>query len=99
MLAEADPGQPAEGLVGAAASLFRPGSKPGQALECKRAHTSLKIPLLGFSPGPGYGRQLGGPAQGRVGVQGQREQATDKPGSRSPGLLGALVLGSRFLVL
>lgn len=65
MLAEAGPGpsQSAESLVGAATSLFGPGSKPGQALECERAHTNLKIPLLGFSSALEYGRQLGGPAQ------------------------------------
>lgn len=47
--------------MGAAASLFGPGSKPGQAMECERAHASWEIPLLVFSPGPGYERHLAGP--------------------------------------
>lgn len=49
--------------MGAAATLFGPGSKPGQAAECERARASLEMPLLLFSPGPGCGRQPGGHAE------------------------------------
>lgn len=60
--------------MGAAATLFGPGSKPGRAAECERARASLEMPLLVFAPGPGCGRQLGGP-EGRGRNRGQREPA------------------------
>lgn len=99
MLARAGAGQPAEGLMGAAASLFGPHCKPGHAVECERAHASLEIPLPVFSPGPGYGRQLGGSAwEGQeYGVKGNRPLISVVP--EAQGSLGALVLGNRFLVL
>lgn len=63
--------------MGAAATLFGPGSKPDQAGECERAHASLEMPLLVFSPGPGGGRQLGGP-EGRDRAMGSKGTGPDK---------------------
>lgn len=85
--------------MGAAASLFGPHSKPGRAVECERANAGLEIPSLVFSPGPGYGRQLGSSAQEgqEYGVKGSQPLVSVVP--KAQGSLGALVLGNRFLVL